>query len=64
MASKLHTPSTKAPNITNPGAEYNYQQMLQLTNHLKVDCNQNYSANNHIIEHVGGLTTLHWLGDY
>lgn len=64
MANKLHTPSTKAPNITNPGAEYNYQQMLQLTNQLRLYFNQNDSANNHIIEHVGGLTTLHWLGDY
>lgn len=63
MAGKLHTPSTKSPNLSNPNPEYDRGQMLQLTNQLRLYFNQNDSVNNHIIEHVGGLSTLHWLGD-
>jgi len=63
MAGIPHTATTKAPNITNPGVEYSQDQMLQFLNQLRLYFNQNDNTNNHIIEHVGGLTTLHWLGD-
>jgi hypothetical protein len=60
---KPHTPSTVAPNLVNLGTVYDRGQMLQLLNQLRLYLNQNDSTNDHIIEHVGGLTSLHWLGD-
>jgi len=59
-----HIPTTKAPNLTNPGPEYDYQQLLQLVNQLRLYFNQIDSTNNQEILNLDGLTTLHWLGDY
>lgn len=61
--SRQHTPTTVAPNITQPSVEYKQDQMLQLVNQLRIYFNQIDNVNSHQIEHAGGLTSLHWLGD-
>ena len=56
--------STKGPNLTNPGPDYQREQFLQLVNQLRIYFNTIDANNNAIKTRADGLNTLYWLGDY